>query len=89
MGLVFLFILGLILGWVSAIVLRPRGRDGVLVYMVAGMMGALIGGILVNPLVGNTNLLDGHYSAQALLVGLGGAIIVLFSVHLLRDRELR
>ncbi len=89
MGLVFLIVLGLILGWLSAIVLRPRGSDGVLVYMVAGMMGALIGGVLVNPLVGNTNLLNGHYSAPALLVGLAGAVIVLLSVHLLRDGQLR
>jgi len=89
MGLVFLIILGLTLGWLSAIVLRPRGRDGLLVYMVSGMMGSLIAGVLVNPLVGNSNLLNGQYSAQALLVGLAGAIIVLLSVHLLRDRELR
>ena len=89
MGLVFLIILGLIIGWVSAIMLRPRGRDGLLVYMVAGMMGSLIGGVLVNPLVGNTNLLNGQYSAPALLVGLAGAVIALLSVHLLRDKELR
>lgn len=89
MGLVFLIILGLILGWVSAIVLRPRSRDGLLVFLVSGVMGSLIGGVLVNPLMGNTNLLSGQYSVQALIVGLAGAIIAPLSVHLLRERELR
>ncbi len=89
MGLIFLVGLGSVLGWLAAIIARTRSSHGLMVNVVAGITGALIAGLLVNPLTGQGNILSGRYSAETLLVCLGGSLVLLISVNLLRCGELR
>ena len=89
MGLVFLIVLGALLGWLAAIVMRAEQGRGILLNVAAGIGGALVTGLLVGPLLGFGSLLEGRHSVDGLLTALAGSIAVLFAVNLLRDREVR
>jgi uncharacterized membrane protein YeaQ/YmgE (transglycosylase-associated protein family) len=89
MGVVFLVVLGSILGWLAAIIMRTENRRGILLNIGAGIGGALLTGFVIGPLLGLGHVLDGQQSAAGLLTALAGAIVLLFAVNLLRDRELR
>ena len=89
MGLVFLVVLGAILGWLAAIVMRANNVRAMLWNVAVGIAGALGTGLIVGPLLGFGNILDGRYSIDGLLTALAGSIVVLFAVNVLRNREVR
>ena len=89
MGVVFLVVVGGIFGWLAAIIMRTEDTRGILLNIAAGIGGALATGLVVAPLLGLGHILDGRYSIAGLVTALGGAIVLLFAVNLLRDRELR
>ena len=89
MGVVFLVIVGSVLGWLAAIIMRTEHKRGILLNVAAGIGGALLTGFVIAPLLGLGHALDGRHSIAGLLTALGGAIVLLFAVNLLRDRELR
>ena len=59
MGLVFLVVLGGILGWLAAIINRTENARGMLRNLVAGVGGALLTGLVLAPLLGVGRVLDG------------------------------
>ena len=87
MGLVFLVVLGGILGWLAAIINRAENARGMLLNIAAGIGGALLTGLVLAPLLGVGSILDGAYSVDGLLTALAGSLVVLVAVNLLRDRE--
>ena len=87
MGLVFLVVVGGMLGWLAAIIMRTEDTRGLAINVAVGIVGALVAGLVVHPLLGGGSLLEGRYSVDALLTALFGTILVLIAVNLLRDRE--
>jgi uncharacterized membrane protein YeaQ/YmgE (transglycosylase-associated protein family) len=88
MGLVLLVVLGALLGWLAAIIMRAEDTKGILLNVLAGIGGALVAGLVVNPLLGKSGLLEGRYHADGLLVSLLGSLCVLLLLNLLRGKEL-
>jgi uncharacterized membrane protein YeaQ/YmgE (transglycosylase-associated protein family) len=43
---------------------------------------------VINPLIGGSNLLEGQYGIDSLLIALTGSVVVLLLVNLWRDGEL-
>lgn len=89
MGLIFLLLSGMALGWMATIILQTGEKSRLLVNILAGIGGALLAGILLNPLIGLGDLIGGRYKEEALLAALAGAILLLVAVNLLRDGEMR
>ncbi len=89
MGLIFMIMLGAVLGWVATIILRGANVRELAINMVVGIGGGLIAGLLVCPLIGKDNLLSSGHSVEALLVSLAGSLILLVSVNVLRRGEMR
>jgi uncharacterized membrane protein YeaQ/YmgE (transglycosylase-associated protein family) len=87
MGLVFLLVVGGLLGWLAAIIMRIEDTRGVAANVAVGIAGALVAGLVVHPLLGGGSLLEGRYSVDGLLTALVGSIVVLLAINLLRDRE--
>jgi len=88
-GLVFLFVAGGVLGWIAAIITQADHRRGVLLNAAVGILGSLIAGLVVTPLVGSGNLLTGGYDVGALLISLSGSAGLLLAVNLLRPDTVR
>lgn len=89
MGLIVLIIVGGILGWLASIVMRTDGQQGILLNVVVGIVGALLAGFILNPLVGGGNIMSGDFSASALLVSFLGAVVLLAIVNLFRRGSVR
>ena len=87
MGLVFLVVLGGILGWLAAIINSSDKPRGVALNVSAGIGGALLTGLVLAPLLGVGSILDGAYRVDGLLTALAGSLVVLVAVNVLRDRE--
>ena len=82
-------IFGALVGWLASIVMRTDGQQGILLNVVVGIIGALLAGLLLNPLFGGGNIMNGDYSASALLVSFLGAVILLAIVNLFRRGSMR
>ena len=88
MGLVFLIVIGGMLGWLAAIITRADTGPTRLRNILIGVAGSLVTGLVIAPLIGASNLLEGQYSIDSLLIALTGSVAVLLLVNLWRDGEL-
>lgn len=88
MGLVFLIVIGGMLGWLAAIITRADTGRARLRNVLMGIVGALVTGLVINPLIGGSNLLEGQYGIDSLVIALTGSVVVLLLVNLWRDGEL-
>ncbi|HVE48479.1 MAG TPA: GlsB/YeaQ/YmgE family stress response membrane protein [Casimicrobiaceae bacterium] len=84
MNFLIWIVVGGLIGWVASMIMRTDGQQGVFLNIVVGLIGALIGGWLISPLVGAGTINDGAFSMGSLLVSLLGAVILLAVVNLLR-----
>ena len=89
MGLIFLITMGSVLGWLATIIRRAADSHALSVNVAAGIGGAFVAALIINPLLGKGQLLEGAYTAGALLICLAGSVVVLISVNLLHRSEIR
>jgi uncharacterized membrane protein YeaQ/YmgE (transglycosylase-associated protein family) len=89
MGLIILIIVGGILGWLASIVMRTDGQQGVFLNVIVGIVGALLAGFILNPMIGGGNIMSGDFSASSLLVSFIGAVVLLAIVNLVRRGAVR
>ena len=84
MGLIVLLIVGGIIGWLASIVMRTNGQQGIILNIVVGILGALLGGYLLSPLLGGASITSGALDIRSLLVSFLGAVLLLALVKLIR-----
>ncbi|MET0179604.1 MAG: GlsB/YeaQ/YmgE family stress response membrane protein [Novosphingobium sp.] len=89
MGIIILIVVGGILGWLASIVMRTDAQQGILMNVVVGIIGALLGGFLLSPLLGSEDITDGGINLMSLLVSFLGAVILLAIVNLVRRGSVR
>jgi uncharacterized membrane protein YeaQ/YmgE (transglycosylase-associated protein family) len=84
MNLIIWLIVGGIIGWLASLVMKTDAQQGVVLNVVVGVIGAMLGGWLLSPLLGAGSVNQGDFSLMGLLVSFGGAIILLVVVNLFR-----
>ena len=89
MGLIITLIVGGIIGWLASIVMRTDAQQGIFLNVIVGVVGALIAGWIISPLVGIPTINQDVFSLSALLVSLLGAIVLLGVVNLVRRGRIR
>ena len=89
MGLIILLIVGGLIGWVASMIMRTDGQQGILLNVVVGIVGALLAGFIVTPLIGGAPITSGVISIQSVLVSLVGAIVLLAIINLFRRGSVR
>lgn len=89
MDLIVLLIVGGLIGWVASMIMRTDGQQGILLNVVVGIVGALLAGFIVTPLIGGAPITSGAISIQSVLVSLLGAIVLLAIINLFRRGSLR
>jgi len=82
-------IIGGILGWLASLVMRTDAQQGLLLNIVVGIVGALLGGWLLAPLVGTGTINQNDFSIGSLIVSFLGAVILLAIVNLVRRKSVR
>jgi len=88
MNIIIWLIIGGIVGWLASLVMRTDAQQGIILNVVVGIVGALIAGFVVSPLVGIPSINAG-ISIGSILVSLVGAIILLAIVNLVRRGRVR
>lgn len=81
-GLIVWLIIGGIIGWLASMVMKTDAQQGILLNVVVGIIGSLLGGWLIAPLIGGTGVM-GYVSAFL------GAVILLAIVNLFRRGRVR
>ena len=89
MNFILWLIIGGIIGWIASKIMKTDAQQGMLLNVVVGIVGAMIGGWLISPLVGVGTINQGNFSIGALVVSLIGAIILLAIVNLFRKGSAR
>jgi uncharacterized membrane protein YeaQ/YmgE (transglycosylase-associated protein family) len=89
MGLVILLVVGGIIGWVASMIMRTDGQQGIFLNVIVGIVGALLAGFLVTPLIGGAPITSGVISIPSILVSLVGAIVLLAIINLFRRGAVR
>ncbi len=76
--LIWFLLIGLIAGWLASIVMKS-GRQGLLWYLIIGVVGALLGGWLFGVLgIGAGGLIG------SLITAFVGAVVLIFLIRLIR-----
>jgi len=89
MNFIIWLIVGGVIGWLASIVMKTNGQQGMFLNVVVGVIGAMLGGWLISPLVGVGTINQDNFSLPALLVSFVGAVILLAIVNLIRGRSVR
>lgn len=82
-------VVGGIIGWLASMVMRTDAQQGVVLNIVVGIVGALIGGLLLSPLLGTGTINQSNFSVGSLVVSFLGAVILLAIVNLVRRGAVR
>jgi uncharacterized membrane protein YeaQ/YmgE (transglycosylase-associated protein family) len=78
-------IVGALIGWAASIIMRTNNRQGLIADIIVGIVGAFVGGYFLSPLFHVSTINNGDFSIPALLVSLGGAVMLLLFSKLFRN----
>lgn len=75
MGIISWILLGAVAGWVASLITGHDASMGWLANIVVGIVGALIGGFVMNLIGGNADVTG--FNLSSFLVATGGAVLLL------------
>jgi len=81
MGIIAWIILGGLAGWIASIIMRTNAEQGMFMNIIVGIIGALIGGFIVQ-LLGGPDV--SGFDLSSLLVATFGAVVFLAIVKAVR-----
>ena len=89
MNFLIWIVVGGVIGWIASMVMKTDAQQGLFFNVIAGIVGAFLGGLLISPLAGVPTINQNAFSYGTVLVSLLGAIILLAIVNLLRRGSAR
>ena len=89
MNFLLWLILGGVIGWLASMVMRTNDQQGMILNVIVGVVGAMIAGWFISPLVGIGTINQNDFSMPAMFVSFVGAVILLAIVNLLRRGSAR
>ncbi len=84
MNFIIWLIVGGLIGWLASIMMKTNDQQGMFLNVIVGIVGAMVAGWFISPLVGVGTINQNNFSLPALLVSFVGAAILLAVVNLLR-----
>lgn len=89
MTLLLILLVGGIIGWLASILMRTDAQQGIFLNIVVGIVGAVIAGFIVTPLIGGAPITSGSFDILSLFSSFLGAVILLAIVNLFRRGSVR
>lgn len=89
MNLIIWLAVGGVIGWLASMLMKTDGQQGIILNVVVGIVGAMIGGWFISPLVGVGTINQNNFSVPAMGVSFIGAVILLAVVNLFRRGAMR
>ncbi len=85
MNILIYLLAAAIVGYIASLIMKTNSKQGLLLDIIVGVVGAFIAGYLITPLFNIGTINDG-VNLSTMLVSLGGAVILLFILKLLRRK---
>ena len=89
MNFIIWLIVGGVIGWIASMIMRTDAQQGMILNVVVGIVGSMLGGWLIAPLLGSATINQNDFSFTGLLASLLGAVILLAIVNLVRRGSVR
>jgi uncharacterized membrane protein YeaQ/YmgE (transglycosylase-associated protein family) len=89
MNIIIMLVVGGVLGWLASMVMRTDGQQGIVLNVVVGIVGALLAGFLITPLIGGAPITSGSFDIMSLFSSFLGAVVLLGIVNLFRRGSVR
>lgn len=89
MTLLLVLVVGGVIGWLASLLMRTDGQQGIFLNVVVGVVGALIAGFLITPLIGGAPITSGSFDIMSLFASFLGAVVLLAIVNLFRRGSIR
>ncbi len=89
MNFIIWLVIGGLIGWLVSMLMKTDGQQGIFLNVIVGVVGAMLGGWFISPLVGVATINQNNFSMPALLVSFVGAVILLAIVNLVFRRGVR
>ncbi len=88
MNILIWLIVGGVVGWLASLIMRTDAQQGIWLNVIVGIIGALVGGWVISPMVGVGTINDA-LSIGSFLVSLAGAVVLLAIINLFRRGRVR
>jgi uncharacterized membrane protein YeaQ/YmgE (transglycosylase-associated protein family) len=85
MNIIVYLIAGAVVGYVASLIMKTNSRQGPFLDIVVGIVGALLAGYIISPLLGIGTINDA-ITIPTLLVSLVGAMILLWAYKMVARR---
>jgi len=89
MTLILILIVGGVIGWLASMVMRTDAQQGIFLNVIVGIVGALIAGVVLTPLIGGAPITSGSFDFMSLLASFLGAVLLLAILNLFRRGSVR
>ena len=89
MNFIIWLVVGGLIGWVASKIMNTDAQQGIFLNIVVGIVGSMLGGWLVAPLLGSGTVNQNDFSIMGLLSSLSGAVILLAIVNFFRRGKVR
>ncbi len=89
MTLLLILLVGGILGWLASILMRTDAQQGIFLNVIVGIVGAVIAGFVITPLIGGAPITSGSFDLMSLISSFLGAVVLLAIVNLFRRGSVR
>ncbi len=89
MYIIILLVVGGVIGWLASLIMRTDAQQGILLNIVVGIIGSVLAGLILSPLLGAPPITSGIISLSSIVVSLLGAIVLLAAVNLIRRGKAR
>jgi len=89
MTFILIIIIGGILGWLASMVMRTDAQQGLFLNIVVGVVGAILAGFFITPLIGGAPITEGAFDIRSLIASFIGALLLLAIVNLFRRGSVR
>jgi uncharacterized membrane protein YeaQ/YmgE (transglycosylase-associated protein family) len=89
MNFVLWLVVGGLIGWLASKIMNTDAEQGIGLNIVVGIVGALLAGELLTPLLGGATINQRDFSLSGLVISLLGAIVLLAVVNLFRRGRTR
>jgi uncharacterized membrane protein YeaQ/YmgE (transglycosylase-associated protein family) len=84
MNFLIWLVVGGLIGWLASMLMNTNDQQGLFLNVIVGIVGAMVAGWFVSPLVGIGTINQDNFSLPGLLVSFVGAVILLAVVNLVR-----
>jgi uncharacterized membrane protein YeaQ/YmgE (transglycosylase-associated protein family) len=89
MNLIVWLVVGGVIGWLASTLMKTNDQQGLFLNVIVGVVGAMLAGWFISPMLGTGTINQYNVSVPSLLVSFAGAAASLAIVNLVRRGTVR